>query len=125
MPGSGAATGNDLACTGGGAHYVFASQRSHDCLFYGTQTANDAVVAIANQFYQRQLDCRAPHIPSAKCDVTLDDGVTKIPVIISSLPVKITITAMSLPWGGLNDIGPSPNCIHWLQYPVAYTSYIA
>ena len=25
--------------------------------------------------------------------------------------VKITITAMSLPWGGLNDIGPSPNCI--------------
>ncbi|PWU79185.1 MAG: hypothetical protein DLM72_18855 [Candidatus Nitrosopolaris wilkensis] len=111
MPGS-------AVCPGGGGTFSFEAQSNHGCLFYGTSATKAAIIDIANEFSQRQIDCRAPHLPSTNCNSTLDfPSVSQIPVVLPpnscsvANPCKtMIITAMSLPWGGLNDIGPSSTC---------------
>jgi hypothetical protein len=83
-------------CSGGGTYY-FEPQSSHGCMFYGTAATNQAIVAIANEFVAAQIACRggAPYpanSPGAQVFTTPGE------------PKPVRITAMSLPWGGLNDI---------------------
>jgi hypothetical protein len=83
-------------------------------LFYGTANGNgistvgtnDAIMAIANEFSQRQKNCRDPHSPSTDCSSSIDpvnnnQPAPKIPVNLPPdfEPVPMIITAMSLPWG--------------------------
>jgi len=89
MPGS-------ADCTGGGTYY-FVSQNQHGCMFYGTAAANQAVVAIANEFAAAQIACR----DGAAYPAT-DAGAPTFTT--PGEPKPIRITAMSLPWGGLNDL---------------------
>jgi len=103
MPGS-------ASCVGGGTYY-FVSQANHGCLFYGTSTTNDALVKIANDFAQYQVDFRnggnfADPVTNQNVQVTTP----------ANNPKPIRITAMSLPWGGLLDAGPNsgiPNAQFW------------
>ena len=38
--------------------FFFERQSNHGCIFYGSPSTNDAVKRIANNFTQKQIDCR-------------------------------------------------------------------
>jgi hypothetical protein len=101
---------NSDNCQGDGHTYVFDAQQHHACLFYGTAATNEALARIAQTFVQRQTGCAA-HPGGPDCQLA-QGGVVATP----GAPRLIRITAMSLPWGGLNDIGPSvghPEYPYW------------
>lgn len=103
MPGS-------TSCPGGGGTYHFVSQANHDCQFYGTASTNNAVVSIANEYVDRQIQCKKPNFSTnPNCAVTDDQGNVSH-VQINGEPQSMRITAMNLRWGGLSDIGPPNIC---------------
>lgn len=90
-------------CRGGGT-YFFDKQKQHGCLFYGTDQTNEALIRIANEFVQKQIDCRDSPGSNA-CKIKDASNPPKdVTVKISGEPIPMKITAMSLPWGGLHDI---------------------
>jgi hypothetical protein len=102
-------------CLGGGT-FVFqrGGQQNHGCLYYGTPFTNDHILSIANEYVQRQIDCAnaAPHFNTEPaCQIDNGPGSPGAPFVMirgAALPMKIT--AMALPWGGLNDIGRNAGC---------------
>ena len=86
----------------GVASYIFIRQDNHGCLFFGTVDTNFALEDIANQYLQRQIDCRM-NPGGQPCIIILPDG-TPATIAINADPIPMRITAMSLPWGGLSDI---------------------
>jgi hypothetical protein len=102
MPGSSPCPpGTGAIAFGGGVTYFFEKQTNHGCLFYGTQATNDALVRIANVFAEKQKECRDS--TNHQCTIVDDNGQQKI-VTIQGEPIRMKITAMALPWGGLSDI---------------------
>lgn len=97
MPGSDESCGNE-----GDLLYYFERQGNHGCIFYGTDSTNKAVVRIAAAFVMRQEEC-AENPSSKACEVTDGMGNT-IRIKSKGEPIKMKITAMSLPWGGLSDV---------------------
>lgn len=80
----------------------FQIQQKHYCLFYGTATTNFSIEVIAAQYFERQSDC-SQNSSSPACIIHL--GTNSIQIVhINGKPKTLTITAMSLPWGGLSDI---------------------
>ena len=92
--------------------FFFERQSNHGCIFYGTPSTNDAVKRIANNFTQKQIDCRDS--PNNQCTIIDDKGKQRT-ITIKGEPKPIKITAMNLPWGGLLDIGPDgcKTCKFW------------
>ena len=97
--------GSELERLCGGEHvpldspWFFEKQTRHDCIFYGTEATNDALVRIANEFMQRQMDCAFnPGGNACKIEGSITVSISKKHM------VGTKITAMSLPWGGLHDI---------------------
>ena len=100
-------------CQGGGT-FTLISQASHDpagnCLyFYGTHETNNQLVTIANDYVQRQIDCanatpRFNREPACQVDNGRESPGPRFVSIVGE-PIPMRITAMALPWGGLNDIG--------------------
>jgi hypothetical protein len=86
-------------CVGGGTYYFF-RQNNHACLFYGTAATNQGILAIANAFSQAQIDCRDG------TNSTYGQNAAGNNLTTPGEPKPIRITAMSLPWGGLLDMGP-------------------
>ena len=85
---------------------TFIPQANHGCLFYGTVNTVTSLVAIAEEYYQRQADCAAsrPRYNSPACDIPGQNDV----IIRNIAPMRIT--AVSSNWGGLLDIGPPNRC---------------
>ena len=81
-----------LAAMAAGSYYYFTTQSNHGNMFYGTAGTIAALQAIASAFHQQQLNCQSGGTY---------DGVT---YNTPGTPLSLRITAMSLPWGGLNDI---------------------
>lgn len=128
---------------GDARNYRFEMQNFHDCSFFGTEQTNLSINRIANAYMQRQMDCM--RISEEFClvptqansydrqkhwdpDPSLWRPMTSIKRPEDLRPIRVT--AMSLQWGGLLDIGPrgclqdydgpGPNpdepCRFW-QYP--------
>jgi K319-like protein len=92
-------------------NYFFLRQHNHACKFYGTQDTNNAIMNIATQFLTRQVTCsQNGWQTNADCLVHEDPNgagqINTIHVHITTTGVPFRIEAMSLPWGGLLDIGP-------------------
>jgi hypothetical protein len=107
----------------GGGTYYFVSQHGptgHGFLFYGTDSTNQALVQIANAFYNAQIACSngAPAtnvLPAGYSPNPYNtDPLTNAPRTYTTPgePMKLRITAMSLPWGGSLDIGCGWNPPH-------------
>jgi hypothetical protein len=116
-------------CKGTGQNYFFESQGGHGCLFYGTSGTNEAIIRIADNFAGNQTKCIRNYflIPGGtpciiKDDKNADYTVTTSMGSIKVIPMKIT--AMSLPWGGLLDIGPKgcKKCVEWKPPHNTHTS---
>lgn len=103
MPGS-------ATCPGGGRTYVFVAQNNHGCQFYGLVYVNNALVNISDEYFGRQIQCSNSNFSANDKCVTTDDLGRDSARRITGDPIQVRITAMSLKWGGLNDIGPLPNC---------------
>lgn len=97
----------------GGGTYYFPGQSNHGDLYYGTESTNQILVQIANAFYNAQIACRdgasAQDVLPANYPQNgyTTDPLTNTPRTYTTPgePKKLRITAMSLPWGGLLDIG--------------------
>jgi hypothetical protein len=94
-------------------NYFFVPQTNHGCEFYGTADSNTALSDLANTYMQQQIACN--NSPNHECEVPAGD-LGNVRVRIDNI-IPMRITAMSLPWGGLSDIGPGgcPTCIFWYQ----------
>ena len=67
---------NSKNCSGDGRTFFFEKQVNHGCLFYGTPSTNDAVLRIANDFVQKQIDCEKS--PKNQCTIMDDKGKQRI-----------------------------------------------
>lgn len=106
-------------------YFVDQSNAPHGYLFYGTDFTIQALVQIANVFYNAQIACAngasAPGVLHLQAGYSPNayntDPVTNAPRTYTTpgTPKRLRITAMSLPWGGLNDVygswGP-PHATH-------------
>ena len=80
--------------------------------FIGTHPTNVPLSTIANEYVQRQIGCaKAGPLFSTEPACRIDTSPGQLFVIIFGPPLKMRITAMALPWGGLSDIGPDAGCI--------------
>ncbi|MGE5635220.1 MAG: peptidoglycan-binding domain-containing protein, partial [Deltaproteobacteria bacterium] len=104
---------NSTNCSGDGRTFFFEKQTNHGCIFYGTPSTNDAILRIANDFVQKQIDCK--NSPKNQCTIIDDKGKNRT-ITIKGEPIPIKITAMNLPWGGLSDIKGSWNPPHKSHY---------
>jgi hypothetical protein len=96
----------------GGATYYFTNQSNHGYEFWGTGNTNQKIVEIANAFYNAQIACKN----GASAQEILGDNFVHNDYSFDATangprtfttpgtPLKLRITAMSLPWGGLLDI---------------------
>ena len=100
---------DDLALMLAGNGYQFGAQPAHPNMFYGTAETNDALAQIASIFQQQQTACQGGGV------------YNQHNYNIAGNPISLTITAMSLPWGGLNDIGHAPYGAVW--NPPHYTHH--
>lgn len=106
------------------AEYVIISADNHGCLFYGTGDTNQAIRDIAAQFNNLQQVCADTLAPDFGCDLANGSDKNKdVHVAISGPPVPIRITAMSLPWGGLYDIGPSTDCVSCILWQPPHSTH--
>ncbi|MBV9914228.1 MAG: hypothetical protein JOZ93_16740 [Sinobacteraceae bacterium] len=101
MPGSGADT-----CEQATHIYKLVKTTNNGCQFYGTPATTGALARIAQSFVDRQIACRDK--PGSQACLLPNQLAQGGPgqVEIKGEPVQMRITAMSLPWGGLFDIGP-------------------
>ncbi|MGC2381468.1 MAG: hypothetical protein WA631_00005, partial [Nitrososphaeraceae archaeon] len=77
---------------------------------YGTHNTDTTIQTIASNFIQKQQTCR-DHPSDNACVVTDDNGNDiRVHLDPHTQIVPVRITAMTLPWGGLHDIGPAPDC---------------
>ena len=81
-----------------GALYDFGPQPMHPGEFYGTTDTIDAIQSIANAFNVAQMACKNGDNPNYQNNQGQNLSTPNGPKILH-------ISAMSLPWGGLNDIG--------------------
>ncbi len=102
----------------GGGTFYFSGQSNHGefdddtGLYYGTDSTNQTLVQIANDFYNAQIACRngasAQDVLPANYPHNgyTTDPATNTPRTFTTPgePMRLRITAMSLPWGGLLDI---------------------
>ena len=93
--------------------FVVAPQNNHGCLFYRRSSSNDALLKIANDYAQRQIDCAHAGItysnePTYQVTESRRINYVQLKLTLNSKREEITnpmkITAMALPWGGLLDI---------------------
>ena len=86
-------------------NYFFQKQGRHACIFYSTLQTNNALIAIAQDFENRQILCTNPVnvLNNPLCRADTDVG-NEIPIHINGPPRPLKITALSLTWGGLSDI---------------------
>jgi len=88
------------------ALYYFGPQSQHPGEFYGTTDTIDAIQGIASAFNAAQIACQNGDNPNYQN--SQGQNLNTPP------PVKLLcISAMSLPWGGLNDIGHAPYGTVW------------
>ena len=104
---------------GNAKNYFFEKQGFHGCSFYGTDETNLALNRIANEYANLQRYCKL-NFGNPACKVPSEDNSldvngnwdpspskwTDVDLRNISFSQPIKITAMSLPWGGLLDIGP-------------------
>ncbi|VFJ12609.1 PKD domain-containing protein [Candidatus Nitrosocosmicus franklandus] len=108
-------------------NYFFQKQDNHGCEFYGTQQTNNAIMAIAQEFIDRQQTCsqvlnfaRNPDCRVDQDPIVVNNRVVQqpeIPVLIRNVNVPVKITAMNLGWGGLSDVNG-----HWINPHVSHNS---
>ena len=92
----------DSATCTGNSNYYFARQGKHECIFYSTPATNEAMARIAKAFVDKQTECKSK--PGGKCSLTIASGENVTFTIVGDVK-KVRITAMTLPWGGILDIG--------------------
>ncbi|HKU49239.1 MAG TPA: hypothetical protein VJP79_04765 [Nitrososphaera sp.] len=89
-------------CAGDSDYYYFVQQGKHECIFWSTPATNDAMARISKAFVDKQNECK--NKPGGKCSL-IDKSGNNVTFTIVGDVKKVRITAMSLPWGGLHDIG--------------------
>jgi hypothetical protein len=107
---------NSASCLGT-TEYLFQRQKNHACDFYGTAKVNEALVRIAHKYVVRQQECinyianpTNPPTDPNPCNIKHEPSPGNIKdytLYLTGAPRKMEISAMSGPWGGLLDIGPS------------------
>jgi hypothetical protein len=104
MPGSEGCPPGHIGEAFGNKHdYFFIKQMIHECLFYGTNEMNAAIIELSILYRQIQEDCIKN--PDELCDVRMGDSPEDELVTISiDKVVPLGITGTSLPWGGLFDV---------------------
>lgn len=112
LPMEGSGTQVNQGCTGrvtGAKTWEFVKQDNHGCFFYGTKKTIAALKQIADEFWYKQVLC-AQIRPDLRCQII--SPLTHEPTYVKTLgePQYLRITAMSLKWGGLLDIGPGNSC---------------
>ena len=86
----------------GNTDYYFVQQGKHGCIFYSTLETNNAMARLSKAFVDKQIECK--NNPGGKCYL-IDKSGNNVTFTIVGDVKKVRITAMSLPWGGLHDIG--------------------
>lgn len=97
----------------GNKTFFFERQTNHEYIFYDIPSTNDAILRIANDFVQKQIDCR--NSLKNQCNIIDDNGKNRT-ITIKGTPISIKITAVNLSWGGLSDIKGNWNPAHKSHY---------